>query len=212
MNLLESLKESVIKMDKDRVTELTKKALDQGIEPGKILYDALTPAMEVVGQEYDAGNIFIPEMLMSAESLRGAMEVLKPILSKSDLSRGGKVVIGTVAGDIHNIGKEIVCMMLEGAGFEVFDLGVDVPSERFVEKAKEANADIVGMSAFLSTTGLHYAEVIDGLREAGLRERVKVIIGGAAASQKYSDTIGADGYGANASAAVKLARSLVKKK
>ena len=211
MELLESIKESAIGMDKAKVVELTRKALDDGIKPEQILNDALTPAMEVVGQEYEEGHIFIPEMLMSAEALRGAMELLSPILSKSELAREGRVVIGTVAGDIHNIGQEIVSSMLEGAGFEVFNLGVDVPNEKFVEKAKELNADIVGMSAFLSTTGLRYAEVIEALEEAGLRDQVKVIIGGAIASQKYADAIGADGYGANASTAVKLAKSLMKK-
>ena len=211
MDLLENIKQSVIGMDRGKVVELTKKALGEGIKPEKLLYEALTPGMDVVGQEYEKGIRFIPEMLMSADALGGAMELLRPILTKSGLSRAGKVVMGTVEGDIHDIGKQIVCMMLEGAGFEVYDLGVDVPTEKFVKRVKQEKADIVGMSAFLTTTGLRFPEVIEALQEAGIREQVKVMIGGAAASGKYAETIGADGYGANASAAVKLARSFIGK-
>ncbi len=211
MDLLESIKQSVIGMDRGKVVELTKKALDEGIKPEKLLYEALTPGMDVVGQEYEQGIKFIPEMLMSADALGGAMELLRPILTKSGLSRAGKVVMGTVEGDIHNIGQQIVSMMLEGAGFGVYNLGVDVPAEKFVEKVKQEKADIVGMSAFLTTTGLRFPDVIEALQEAGIREQVKVMIGGTAASPKYAETIGADGYGANASAAVKLARSFMGK-
>jgi len=211
MNLLESIKESIIGMDREKVVELIRKALDGGIKPEKLLDEALTPGMDVVGEEYAKGIKFIPEMLMSAEALRGAMELLKPILTKSELSRAGKVIMGTVEGDIHNIGKQIVCMMLEGAGFEVYDLGIDIPADKFVEKVKQEKADIVGMSAFLTTTGLRFPEVIEALQGAGIREQVKVMIGGAAASGEYAETIGADGYGANAIAAVKLAKSFIGK-
>jgi len=211
MNLLESIKESIIGMDREKVVELTRKALDEGIKPEKLLDEALTPGMDVVGEEYEKNIKFIPEMLMSAEALRRAMELLKPILTKSELSRAGKVVMGTVEGDIHDIGKQIVSMMLEGAGFEVYDLGIDVPADKFVEKVKQEKADIVGMSAFLSTTGLRFSDVIEALQEAGIREQVKVMIGGAAASGKYAETIGADSYGANASSAVRLAKSFMSK-
>jgi len=211
MDLLVSIKESIIDMDREKVVELTRKALDEGIKPKKLLDEALTPGMDIVGEEYEKNIKFIPEMLMAAEALRGAMELLKPILTKSELSRAGKVIMGTVEGDIHDIGQQIVSMMLEGAGFEVYNLGVDVPSDKFVEKAKQEKADIVGMSAFLSTTGLRFSDIIEALQEAGIREQVKVMIGGAAASVKYAETIGADGYGANASAAVKLARSFIGK-
>lgn len=211
MDLLVSIKESIIGMDKEKVVELTRKALDQGIKPGKLLDEALTPGMDIVGEEYEKNNIFIPEMLMSAEALRGAMELLKPLLTKSELSRAGKVVMGTVEDDIHDIGLQIVSMMLEGAGFEVYYLGVDVPADKFVEKAKQEKADIVGMSAFLTTTGLRFSEVIEALQTAGIREQVKVMIGGAAASGEYAETIGADGYGSNASAAVRLAKSFTGK-
>jgi len=193
------------------VVELTRKALDEGIKPEQLLYEALTPGMDIVGEEYEKNIKFIPEMLMSAEALRDAMELLEPILTKSELSRAGKVIMGTVEGDIHDIGQQIVSMMLEGAGFEVYNLGVDVPADKFVEKVKQEKADIVGMSAFLSTTGLRFSDVIEALQEAGIREQVKVMIGGAAASGKYAVTIGADGYGANASAAVRLAKSLASK-
>lgn len=211
MNLLESIKESIIGMDREKVVELIRKALDGGIKPEKLLDEALTPGMDVVGEEYAKGIKFIPEMLMSAEALRGAMELLKPILTKSELSRAGKVIMGTVEGDIHNIGKQIVCMMLEGTGFEVYDLGIDISADKFVEKVKQEKADIVGMSAFLTTTGLRFPEVIEALQGAGIREQVKVMIGGAAASGEYAETIGADGYGANAIAAVKLAKSFIGK-
>ena len=211
MNLLESIKESIIGMDREKVVELTRKALDEGIKPEKLLAEALTPGMDIVGEEYEKGIKFIPEMLMSAEALRGAMKLLKPILTKSELSRAGKVIMGTVEGDIHDIGKQIVCMMLEGAGFEVYDLGIDIPADKFVEKVKQEKADIVGMSAFLTTTGLRFSDVIEALQEAGIREQVKVMIGGTAASKKYAETIGADGYGANASAAVRLAKSFMSK-
>jgi len=211
MDLLESIKENVIGMERERVVELTRKALDEGIKPERLLDEALTPGMDVVGQEYEKGIKFIPEMLMSAEALRGAMELLRPMLTKSDVSKVGKVVLGTVEGDIHNIGQQIVSSMLEGAGFEVYNLGIDVPAEKFVEKAKQENADIVGLSAFLSTTGLRFSDVIEALQEAGIREQVKVMIGGAIASGKYAETVGADGYGANASAAVKLAKSFMGK-
>jgi len=211
MDLLGNIKQSIIGMDREKVVELTRKALDEGIKPERLLDEALTPGMDVVGQEYEKGIKFIPEMLMSAEALRGAMELLSPILTKSDVSKAGKVIMGTVEGDIHNIGQQIVSMMLEGAGFGVYNLGVDVPAEKFVEKVKQEKADIVGMSAFLTTTGLRFPDVIEALQEAGIREQVKVMIGGTAASPKYAETIGADGYGANASAAVRLAKSFMGK-
>lgn len=212
MDLLENIRKSIIGMDREKVLEFTKQALAEGVTPEKLLGEALNPAMEVVGQEFEKGNIFFPEMLMAAETLRGPMKLLRPILTKSGVPRVGKVVIGTVKGDVHDIGKSIVCMMLEGTGFEVHDLGIDVPAERFVEKVKEVEPNVVGMSAFLTTTGLYFREVIEALREAGLREQVKIIIGGAAASTQYAEMIGADGYGANAGAAVRLVKSLVGKR
>jgi len=211
MNLLENIKESIINMDEEKVREFTKKALENNLKPETIIYDALTPAMDLVGQEYEKGNLFLPEMLMSAESLRGAMELIKPLLVQSGGLKAGKVVMGTVEGDIHDIGKQIVCLMLEGAGFEVFDLGVDVQAKTFVEKVRREEADIVGMSAFLSTTALQFSEVIRSLEEANLRDKVKIMIGGAAASDHYAGMIGADGYGSNASVAVKLARELIRR-
>ena len=211
MDLLEDIKQSIIDMDRGKVVELTRKALDEGIKPEKLLYEALTPGMDIVGEQYEKNIKFIPEMLMSAEALRDAMELLAPVLTKSDLSKAGRVVMGTVEGDIHDIGQQIVSMMLEGAGFEVYNLGVDVPADKFVEKAKQEKADVVGMSAFLSTTGLRFPDVIQSLQEAGIREQVKVMIGGAAASGKYAETIGADGYGSNAGAAVRLVKSFMSK-
>lgn len=211
MDLLSSIKASLINMDRGKVVELTRKALDDGVKPEDILSKALTPGMEIVGQSYEKDEIFIPEMLMSAEAMQGAMELLRPVLTKAELAGTGKVIIGTVEGDVHDIGQQIVSMMLEGAGFQVFNLGIDVPAAKFVEKVKAEKPDIIGMSAFLSTTGIRYLDVIKALQEAGVREQVKVIIGGAAASKQYAETIGADGYGADAITAVKLARSFLNK-
>jgi 5-methyltetrahydrofolate--homocysteine methyltransferase len=210
MDMIESIKESVIRADQGSVIELTKQALDSGFDAQRLLSEAFRPAMDVVGKEYEIGNIFLPEMLQSAECMLQAVRLLKPHLADAQVAAEGVVVMGTVKDDIHDIGLEIVCMTLEGAGFDVYNLGIDVPSEMFVEKVIEVSADIVGMSAFLSTTRPRYDEVIKNLEEAGLRSRVKVMIGGAAASQEYAEQIGADGYGASAGTALKMALSFMK--
>ena len=207
--MLEELKKAVLDGEDEKAAELTRKALEAGIEPGKILNEALVPAMEIVGKEYEEGKRYVPEMLISAEAMKAAMAVLRPKLVKSGVKLKGKVIIGTVEGDLHDIGKNLVAMMLEGAGFEVIDLGVDVTAERFIQAVKEHKPDVLGMSALLTTTMIHMPEVIAALKAAGLREQVKVIVGGAPITREYAEKIGADGYAPNAASAVELVKQLL---
>ena len=207
--MLEKLKRAVLSGDDERAAELTKKALEEGIEPGKVLNEALIPAMEIVGREYEEGERYVPEMLISAEAMKAAMEVLRPRLMETGVRLKGKVVIGTVEGDLHDIGKNLVAMMLEGAGFEVIDLGVEVTAERFIQAVREHKPDVLGMSALLTTTMIHMPEVIEALKEAGLREEVKVIVGGAPVTQEYAEKIGADGYAPDAASAVEVVKKLL---
>jgi 5-methyltetrahydrofolate--homocysteine methyltransferase len=181
----------------------------KGIEPGKILNEALVPAMEIVGREYEDGERYVPEMLISAEAMKAAMEVLRPKLVETGVQLRGKVVIGTVEGDLHDIGKNLVAMMLEGAGFEVIDLGVEVTADRFVQAVREHKPDVLGMSALLTTTMIHMPEVIEALKEAGLREKVKVIVGGAPVTQEFAEKIGADGYAPDAASAAEVVKKLL---
>lgn len=208
MAVLEDLKASVIDMEVERTVELTQRALDEGLSAEEILNKALVPAMDVVGEQYERGEKYVPEMLLSAHAMKGAMELLRPLLVESGVEMKGKVVMGTVEGDLHDIGQNLVGMMLEGAGFEVYNLGAETPAEEFVKGAEEHEANLVGMSALLTTTMLHMPEVIEALKENGLRDRVKVIIGGAPVTQDYAEEIGADGYAPDAASAVKLAEQL----
>jgi 5-methyltetrahydrofolate--homocysteine methyltransferase len=207
--MLDKVKQAVLDGEMEKAAELTKEAIAQGLEASQILDSALTPAMDIVGAEYERGDRYVPEMLISAEAMKSAMVVLKPLLAEAGVKARGKVVIGTVEGDLHDIGKDLVAMMLEGAGFEVINLGVEVTAEEFLKAAKEHEPDIIGMSALLTTTMIHMPEVIDALQQAGLRDRVKVIIGGAPVTQEYADKIGADGYAPDAASATKLAKSLL---
>ncbi|MCK4356478.1 corrinoid protein [Candidatus Bipolaricaulota bacterium] len=207
--LLKRVKQAVLAGEMEEAAELTKQALAQGIGARKILDEALTPAMDMVGEEYEKGDRYVPEMLISAEAMKGAVVVLKPLLVEAGVKARGKVMIGTVEGDLHDIGKDLVAMMLEGAGFEIVNLGAEITAEEFVKAAKEHEPDIVGMSALLTTTMIHMPEVIDALKQAGLRDTVKVIIGGTPVTQGYADKIGADGYAPDAASATKLAKSLV---
>jgi len=209
MKILEDLKASVISMEVEKTIELTQKALDEGLSAEEILNKALIPAMNVVGEEYERGERYVPEMLLSAHAMKGAMEKLRPLLAKSGVEPKGRVVIGTVEGDLHDIGQNLVSMMLEGAGFEVYNLGAEVPAERFVEGVKKHKVDLVGLSALLTTTMVHMPEVIEALKENKLRDRVKVMIGGAPVTQGYANEIGADGYAPDAASAVKLAERLM---
>ncbi len=207
--MLDKVKQAVLDGETERAAELTKEALAQGIEASLILDSALTAAMDIVGAEYERGDRYVPEMLISAEAMKCAMVVLKPVLAEAGVKARGKVVIGTVEGDLHDIGKDLVAMMLEGAGFEVVNLGVEVTPEDFLNAVKEHEPDIIGMSALLTTTMIHMPDVIDALQRAGLRDRVKVIVGGAPVTQGYADKIGADGYASDAASATKLAKSLL---
>jgi len=209
--MLEAIKQAVLDGERKTAAELTGAALKQGVSPKEILDQALTPAMDIVGEEYERGDRYVPEMLISAEAMKGAMVPLKPLLADAGVEPKGRVVIGTVDGDLHDIGKDLVAMMLEGAGFEVINLGVEVTAEAFVEAVRERRPGILAMSALLTTTMVNMPVVIDALTRAGLRDQVKVIIGGAPVTQTYADEIGADGYASDAASAVKLAGRLAQK-
>ena len=207
-DLLDGIRRSIVDMEDQQAVELTRKALE--IHPAEtILNRALIPAMETVGNEYEQGKKFIPEMLLAAEAMTAALELLKPALARSDVRKVGKVVMGTVEGDVHDIGQKMVCIMLEGAGFEVHSLGADVPADDFIQAVKTGNPDILGMSALLTTTAPRMKGVIDGLQKQGLRDRVKVMVGGAVLNQRLADEYGADGYAPDAAAATRLARALM---
>ena len=206
--MIDTIKQAVLEGDRQKVAELTAAALEEGTEPKEILDQALTPAMDIVGEEYERGDRYVPEMLISAEAMKGAMAKLRPLLADAGVEPRGRIVIGTVEGDLHDIGKDLVAMMLEGAGFEVVNLGVEVSAETFVEAVRERKPGLIAMSALLTTTMTYMPVVIDALKSAGLRSQVKVMVGGAPVTQPYADEIGADGYGPDAAAAVKLAVAL----
>jgi len=184
-------------------------ALDAGYEPGEILADGMIAPMKEVGRLFEEGEYFVPEMLIAARAMQAGMVLLKPFLLSSDVKSSGKVAIGTIKGDLHDIGKNLVALMLEGAGFEIIDLGVDVSPDKFVEAIATGGADIVAFSALLTTTMPNMKNTIEAIKEAGLRDKVKVIIGGAPVTQEYADQIGADGFASDASRAVNLAQSLL---
>ncbi len=207
-DVLEEIKISIVNMEDQKAVELTRKALaDYPAE--EILNRALIPAMEMVGNEYEQGKKFIPEMLLAAEAMTAALELLKPQLARSDVKKAGKVVMGTVEGDVHDIGQRMVCIMLEGAGFEVVSLGADVPTGDFVNAVKAKSPDILGMSALLTTTAPRMKGVIEALQKEGLRDKVKIMVGGAILNQRLADEYGADGYAPDAASATRLARTLI---
>jgi len=202
------IKDSVIEGEVDEVRDMVKKAVDEGQEVKRILNEALLPGISIVGDKYEKGEFFLPEMVIAATAMREGLEVLSPFLAPGDIEAAGTVVMGTAKGDIHDIGKSIVGTMLEGAGFMVTDIGVDVDPSKFVEAAKENNADLIGVSALLTTTMMGLKDVVETVKEAGLK--AKVMIGGASITQEFADEIGADGYAPDASSAVKKAKELVK--
>lgn len=212
MKIFEEIADEVIKGNSNSVEELTKKALSQNISAEEILNNGLVGGMSIVSEKFKNNETFIPEVLISAKSMNTGLEILKPLLAKTKVKPLGKVVIGTVKGDLHDIGKNIVAMLLKGAGFEVIDLGADVPKEKFLEYVKKESADIVGMSALLTTTMVSMKETIDTLKSAGLRDNVKVIIGGAPVTESYASQINADGYASDAASAVDLSKKLLKNK
>ena len=182
-------------------------ALDAGQNPQEIIDGNMVPAMEAIGKEFAEGKVFVPNLLLSARAMKGALEILKPLMQAGNTSILGTAVIGTVKGDLHDIGKNLVASMLEGRGFKVINLGADVSKEKFIEAAKENNADIICLSALLTTTMGYMKEVVDAVRESGLK--VKIMVGGAPLNAEYAKSIGADGYSSNANEAVNLAKSLV---
>ncbi|RME81486.1 MAG: cobalamin-binding protein [Caldilineae bacterium] len=208
-NILSEISAAVIAGNLGDIADLTEDALDEGLSAEEILNQGLMPGMDHVGVEFRAGRMFVPEVLRSARAMQKSMDILKPLLVESGTRMVGKVVIGTVKGDLHDIGKNLVAMMCEGAGFEVRDLGKDVAPEAFVDAVKEFEPDIVGMSALLTTTMRSMQLTINALEEAGVRERVKVMIGGAPVTQDFANQIGADGYASNAAAAVEMAKQFV---
>jgi 5-methyltetrahydrofolate--homocysteine methyltransferase len=207
--ILESIQTAVLKGDIKTTQDQVEQALGSGLSPADILHGGLISAMTEVGRLFEAGEYYVPEMLIAARAMKGGVAILKPYLAETDVQPLGKVVIGTVKGDLHDIGKNLVSMMLEGAGFEIVDLGVDVAPEIYVEAIQSGDIDILGMSALLTTTMPFMKTTIDALVQAQLRDRVKVIIGGAPVTQSYADDIGADGYAPDASRAASLAKSLL---
>ena len=203
------LTDAVIKGDMKKAVSETRRGLDGGWDVKEVLEEGLFVAMDEVGQRYSRGLIFVPEMLQSARAMQECTKLLRPLFEKGDLSPKGKVIIGTVKQDIHNIGKNLVIMMMEGGGFTVTDLGVDVPPKKFVDKAQELEVDIVAMSALLSTTMVAMRETIEALKDAGIRDKVKVMIGGAPVTEQYARQIGADSYAPDAGSAVIEAKRLL---
>lgn len=193
----------------DEVKKLTQEAIEGGESPEVILKQGLIHAMERIGVRFKKGDIYIPEVLIAARAMHAGMAVLKPILSRSNTSMAGKIVIGTVKGDLHDIGKNLVMMMLEGGGFEVVDLGVDVPPENFMRSIDEHHPQVVAMSALLTTTLKEMKNTIDALKQAGLKDRVKTIVGGAPLTERFAREIGADGYASDAASAVDVVKSLL---
>lgn len=207
------LNQAVIDGDEELTEALTRQALDRGLNPLDIINQGLTPGIDVVGEKFGCGEYFLPHLVMAGNAMKAAMSLLDPALKASGATREtlGTVVLGTVAGDIHEIGKSLVATMLTASGFVVHDLGVDVPTEKFVDKVRESNANLLGLSALLTTTMSVQRKIIDALKEAGLREQVKVMLGGAPVSRQWAEEIGADGYAEDAAGAVNLARRLVGK-
>jgi corrinoid protein of di/trimethylamine methyltransferase len=209
MTNLQLIYDAILSGNLNQSVATTQEAISEGINAQSIINDYMVKAMEEMGARFESGKAFVPNLLMSARAMKGSLDLLKPLLKSEGGSSAGIIVIGTVKGDLHDIGKNLVASMLEGCGFEVINLGVDINSDKFVEAVKEHNADIVCMSALLTTTMTYMKEVIAALENAGLKNKVKVMIGGAPLSQSFADQIGADGYSDNANSAVQLAKSLI---
>jgi len=209
MDKMKPISEAIVQLKWDEIAVLTNEAVEAGIPALEIINQGLVSGMTVIGIKFRNGEMFLPEVLLSAKTMKTALDILLPILSQQGASSMGRVAIGTVSGDIHDIGKNIVISMLQGNGFEVMDLGVDIAPERFVEVVRNNDLQILGLSALLTSTMPMLDETIEALEKAGLRQKTKVIIGGAPVTQAYADQVGADGYGADAVAAVELTRALI---
>ncbi|HXY85492.1 MAG TPA: corrinoid protein [Gaiellaceae bacterium] len=210
--ILRALYDNTLVGNAPEVRDLVNEGLASELEPETMLYDALIPSLEEVGARFERGDFFVPEMLIAARAMQGALDILRPLLAETGAKPIGTYVMGTVKGDVHDIGKNLVNIMLEGAGFTVYDLGVNVAPETFVEKVQEHEPDIVGFSAFLTTTMPMFKANINALTKAGIRNDVIVMVGGAPVTQEYADIVGADGYAADASTAVRLAKDLIERK
>ncbi len=207
-DILEKIASNLYDGEEEVVAELVQKALDQDMTPEEILSGGLIAGMDVVGRDFKAGDLFVPEVLIAARAMHAGMNVLRPLLAEGEAASAGKYLIGTVKGDLHDIGKNLVKMMLEGAGFETIDLGTDVEPETFVEAVREHQPHLVGMSALLTTTMVNMKVTIEALEEAGLRDSVKIMIGGAPVTAAFAKEIGADAYAPDAASAVDQAREL----
>lgn len=204
------LYDAILKGNAKKAEEVTRAALAANVDPSELVQKYMIPAMDEVGKRFECNDYFVPELLIAARAMKTSLTIITPYLVKTGAQPAGRVVIGTVQGDLHDIGKNLVASMLEGGGFQVVDLGVDVPPQKFVDAAKEKDGTIVALSALLTTTMTMMRTVVDALAKAGIRDKTKVMIGGAPITQQYADEIGADGYSDNASSAVSLARKLVK--
>ncbi len=210
MDLVKEILENLQHGDDEKVTALTKKALEEKIQPKDILDKGLIAGMNIIGEKYKAHEIFLPDVLLAAKAMHAGMDLLKPLFIQEGIPTIGKVIIGSVHGDLHDIGKNLVGIMLKGAGFEVIDLGNNVPPEKFIETAQQVNAAVIGMSALLTTTMPVMKRVVDLLKEKGLSARIKIIIGGAPVSEEFAQEIGADAYGYDSVNAVETVKKLIR--
>ncbi|MFW6119760.1 MAG: corrinoid protein [Petrotogales bacterium] len=210
MSLMEELKSSVVNTSPEASKQLTEQALSEGYDAKKILDEALIPGMDEVGRLFKEGDYFVPEVLVAAKAMHASMDIIEPLLVKGGVKKVGKVIAGTIEGDLHDIGKNLVCMMLKGAGFEVIDLGVDVKPDDFVKAVQEKRPEFLLISALLTSTMINMPNVMTALKNEGVRDKVKVIIGGAPVSESYAQEIGADGYSEDSTGAVELLRELIK--
>ncbi len=208
-DILETIREMVVGGKFKEIEEEVQRAVDSGIDLNRLINDALISAMDIVGKRFADGDIYVPEMLVSAKTMKQGLDIIKPLLTAGEAEHRGTIVMGTVKGDLHDIGKNLVIMMMEGAGFRIVDMGVDVKIEDLIDTVKKEEADVLGLSALLTTTMPEMQKVIESLEEAGLRNQLKVIVGGAPIDQRFADKIGADGFGADAVEAVQLAREFV---
>jgi corrinoid protein of di/trimethylamine methyltransferase len=206
---LQELYDAILEGDQGTAISVAQAAIDAGTDPEELVHKYMIPAMDEVGRRFEANEYFVPELLIAARAMKGALELIKPLLVAKGAESAGRVAIGTVKGDLHDIGKNLVAAMMEGGGFDIIDLGVDVSPEQFIEAVQSEGANVICLSALLTTTMPSMKTTIDALDEAGIRDQVKVLIGGAPVTQQYADEIGADGYGDNASVAVTRARELL---
>jgi len=208
-DILKELYDETMMGNAPAVLDLTNQGLEAGLTPEQLLFDSLIPSLEEVGARFERGDWFVPEMLIAGRAMSGALEILRPLLAQTGAQSVGTFLMGTVKGDVHDIGKNLVNIMLEGAGFTVIDLGVQTPPEKFIAAIEEHKPDIVGMSAFLTTTMPMFKANINAIEKAGLRNDVIIMVGGAPVTQEYADVVGADGYAADAATAVRLAKELI---